>query len=51
MPTPNKLKNTKAFVKSYLNGKSGAFVLRCTYGRNPKHAPKVMAHAFKEAIQ
>lgn len=46
-----KLNNTKAFVNSYLNGKTGQFVLSRGYGRNESQKPKVIAHAFKEAIQ
>ena len=45
-----KLKNTKNFVKSYINGKTGKFVLSRGYGRNENQKPKVMAHAFKEAL-
>jgi len=45
------LRNPRAFIRSYLDSKTGVWVLGCTYGRNPKHVPKVMAHAFKASVQ
>ena len=48
--TMAKLRNTRNFVDKYINGKTGQFVLSRGYGRNEKQKPKVMAHAFKEAL-
>jgi len=55
----SKLRNTRAFVKSYLGGKTGSYLLSRGYGRRfnketqeyQETAPKQIAHAFKEALR